>query len=74
MEKASEYRAHARECRKLATRMVQDKDRDLLLAMAADWERLARDRVDLVRRHPELARPEDQTKEAGAGEAPGRRL
>jgi hypothetical protein len=55
MKKASEYSAHARECRKLASRMELGKDRELLLRMAADWERLARDRAELIRRNPELA-------------------
>ena len=29
--------------------------RDQLLEMAATWERLAQERAELVRRHPELA-------------------
>jgi hypothetical protein len=55
MKKASEYRAHARECRELAAKMDRVSDRELLQAMAAHWEQLARDRDDLIRRHPELA-------------------
>lgn len=63
MKKTSEYRAHARECRQLASRMDRDKDRELLLQMAADWDRLARDRADLLRRHPELDRANGETEE-----------
>jgi hypothetical protein len=55
MKKASEYRQHAAECRALATSMDQGEQRDQLLEMAATWERLADERSDLVRRHPELA-------------------
>jgi hypothetical protein len=52
MKKASEYREHARECRKLASQM--GASREVLLRMAAHWEQLADDRADLLRRHPEL--------------------
>lgn len=55
MKKESEYRAHASECRTLAARTVREQDREVLLRMAADWERLATDRADLIRRHPELS-------------------
>jgi hypothetical protein len=54
LKKASEYRQHATECRALAAGMSEDQ-RDQLLEMAATWERLAEERVELVRRHPELA-------------------
>ena len=55
MKKASEYREHANECRALAAKMETLADREQLLAMAAHWEQLAKDRIDLVRKHPELA-------------------
>lgn len=55
MKKASQYREHARECRELAAKMETAADREQMLAMAAHWERLARDRLALVRKHPELA-------------------
>jgi DNA mismatch repair ATPase MutS len=55
MTKASEYRVHARECRALAARMETTADREQLLSMAAHWEQLARDRIELIRKHPELA-------------------
>ena len=54
MKKASEYRNHAQECRVLAGAM-QSEQRDQLLEMAATWEKLAVERSELVRRHPELA-------------------
>jgi hypothetical protein len=55
MKKASEYRQHAQECRNLARHMPDGEQRKQLLEMAATWENLARERSDLVRRHPELA-------------------
>ena len=55
MKKASEYRRHAAECRKLADGMA-GAPREQLLQMAATWEQLARERSELVRRHPELAK------------------
>jgi hypothetical protein len=59
MKKASEYRLHADECRALAGGMQNDEQRAQLLAMAEQWEVLARDREAIVVRHPELAQPED---------------
>lgn len=55
MKKASEYRAHARECRELAAQMDSPSQRDQMLAMAAHWEQLARDRTEFIRKHPEFA-------------------
>jgi hypothetical protein len=55
MKKASEYRQHAEECRKLAATMQSNDQREQLLQMAADWETLADDRAQLIRLHPELA-------------------
>ena len=55
MKKASEYRQHADECRLLAARMDVGEHRDQLLEMASTWDRLASERSDLVRRHPEMA-------------------
>jgi len=54
MKKASEYRQHADECRQLASRMDVGEHRDQLLQMAATWDKLATERSDLVRRHPDL--------------------
>jgi hypothetical protein len=44
VKKASEYRAHAEECRALAKRMEQGEHREQLVAMAQTWERLAEQR------------------------------
>ena len=66
MKKASEYRQHAEECRMLANRMEQGEHRDQLLEMAATWDRLAVERSDLVRRHPELALVGEHAEEAGS--------
>lgn len=56
MKKPSEYRVNARECRQLASKVVRTDHRDLLLKMAEQWEELASDRADLLRRHPDLVR------------------
>ena len=65
MKKASDYRVHAEECRALARNMQGDQ-RDQLLEMAATWERLAGDRSDFIRRHPELASKDEHDEEAAA--------
>ena len=39
----------------LANGMAPGRHRDQLLEMAKTWDRLADERSDLVRRHPELA-------------------
>jgi hypothetical protein len=44
LKKASEYRAHAHDCRVLAKQMEQGEHRDQLMAMADTWERLAEQR------------------------------
>ena len=53
-EEGMEYRQHAEQCRLLA-QGVQGEQRDQLIEMAATWEKLAKDRADLIRRHPEQA-------------------
>ena len=70
MKKASEYRKHAEECRVLANRMAQGEHREQLLEMAATWDRLAEERSDLVRRHPELALKGEHVEEVVAAKAP----
>ena len=71
MKKASEYRQHAEECRQLAARMDVGEHRDQLLEMAATWERLADERSELIRRHPDMAlhgeRAEERTRREAAG-------
>jgi hypothetical protein len=54
MKKASEYRLHADECRQLAGRMEVGEHRDQLLQMAATWDKLATERSEFVRHHPDL--------------------
>jgi hypothetical protein len=66
MKKASEYRKHADECRTLA-RGVAGEQRDQLLEMAATWERLAAERSELIRRHPELALSGEHAEEGANG-------
>jgi hypothetical protein len=56
MDKASEFRQHAEECRALAQQMQQGEHRAQLLKLAEAWERLAEDRSSMVRRHPELTK------------------
>jgi hypothetical protein len=55
VKKASEYRQHAEECRALARATTAGRQRDQLLEIAEHWEKLAAERSELVRRHPELA-------------------
>src|ERR687897_804180 len=52
-EKTTEYREHAEECRTLAAQM-KGEQREHLLDMARTWDKLAEERSDLIRRHPEL--------------------
>jgi hypothetical protein len=65
MKKASEYRAHARECRDLAAKMEKAADREQMLSIAAHWEQLARDRANLIRKHPGLAIEGEREEDAG---------
>jgi hypothetical protein len=68
---ASDYQAHANECRVLA-RNMQGQQRDQLLQMAATWERLAADRSVFIRRHPELAQKGEHEEAAAAAATNGR--
>jgi hypothetical protein len=70
MKKASEYREHAEQCRVLAKSMPPGEQRDQLLEMAATWDRLAIERSELVRRHPELALGGEREEEVAAGNNP----
>jgi hypothetical protein len=65
VKKASEYRQHARDCRALARKMESEADREQMLAMAAHWERLARDRAAFLSKHPELASNGEREEDAG---------
>lgn len=64
MKKASEYRLHAKECRDLAAKMASPEQRGQLLEMADHWEQLARDRAELIAKHPDLALMGEQEEEA----------
>jgi hypothetical protein len=66
MKKASEYREHAQQCRDLAKRMTIGEQRDQLLDMAQTWERLAAERADPVRRHPELSIGDEHAEETAS--------
>ena len=75
MKKASEYRQHAQECRALARGTNESEHRSQLLEMAATWDRLAEERSDLVRRHPELAiggEHEEEVSRPGSALSPSR--
>ena len=61
MKTASEYRAHAEECRKLA-RTLGGAHRDDVLKMADTWDRLADQRQPGQARQPEYVVP-DKSKE-----------
>ncbi len=67
MKKASEYRAHARECHALAAGMPPGSQREQILTMATNWEDLARERVALIERHPDLAMDGEIAEEKGGG-------
>jgi hypothetical protein len=54
MRKASEYRHHAEECRKLAAKMKTGDQRDHMLKIAKVWDRLAEDRADMLCKRPQL--------------------
>jgi len=66
MKKASEYRQHAEECRALARGVAAGPQREQLLDMAHTWDKLAVERADLIRRHPELAIDGEHAEEVGA--------
>jgi hypothetical protein len=59
VKKASDYRKHAEECRTLARQVPEGPQRDQLLEMARTWDNLADDRDALVKKHPELAVPDE---------------
>ena len=65
MKKAAEYRRHATECRKLATKAQNDQQRTHLLKMADNWESLALERERFVRDYPELTAMLDRGDDAG---------
>ena len=70
MKKASEYRQHAQECRALAGSMESAEQRALMLQMAEHWDKLAKDRVELIAKHPELAHDGERDEEQRRAPAP----
>lgn len=58
MKKASEYHAHADECRMLASRTLNPEHKAMLARMAATWENLAKQREDYVARQQRITRLE----------------
>ena len=69
MKKTSDYRRHAEECRVLA-KGIQGEQRDQLLEMAATWDKLALERSELVRKHPDVALHGEQAEEAAGHPQP----
>jgi hypothetical protein len=69
MKKASEYRKHAEECRVLA-KGTQGEQRDQLLEMAATWDKLALERSELIRKHPELGMAGEHAEETPGTKPP----
>jgi hypothetical protein len=57
MKKASEYREHAEECRRLATTM-DGEQRDQLLQMAENWDLLAGERARFVAKENDSFAPD----------------
>ena len=61
MHKASQYKAHAEECRRLATGTSNPEHRAALLKMAETWESLAQQRVERLERQARIAALERST-------------
>jgi chromosome segregation ATPase len=55
MKKASEYRDHAEECRRMASAVANEDHKTALIQMAEAWETLARDRIEHLRRQERIA-------------------
>ncbi|HEX2552166.1 MAG TPA: hypothetical protein VHL98_00595 [Microvirga sp.] len=70
MKKASEYRQHAEECRVMANQSKPGPQRDQLLEMARTWDKLAEERSELIRKHPDLALRGEHEEEAGSAKPP----
>jgi hypothetical protein len=49
MEKVSQYRNNAQECRRLAAIVQEREDRASLLLMAATWDTVANERLMILR-------------------------
>ena len=55
MKKASEYLAHAEECRALAAGTSNPEHKAMLAKMAETWEGLARERKERLERQKRIA-------------------
>jgi hypothetical protein len=55
MQKAEDYRRHAKECMRLAKQMDREEHRVMLESMAQIWLRMAEDRARHIDRHPHAA-------------------
>ena len=55
MKKASEYQAHADECRALAAGTSNPEHKVMLAKMAETWEGLARERKERLERQKRIA-------------------
>ena len=58
MNEASEYRAHAAECRAIAA-SLDGPHREQLLKMAESWDKLAREEASARKPPPLVADPDD---------------
>jgi hypothetical protein len=61
LKKASEYRAHAEECRVLAKAALTPEHKAILQNMGRTWEMLANSREDRLQREERLAHLEGFT-------------
>ena len=61
MRKASEYRHHAEECRKLAAKMKTGDQRDHMLKIAKVWDQLAEDLADMLCKRPQLVQTAEKS-------------
>jgi len=66
LKKASEYRTHAESVALSLAACLDGSQREQLLEMARTWDKLASERADLVRRHPDLAIDGERAEQARA--------
>ena len=64
MRKASEYRHHAEECRKLAAKMKTGDQRDHMLKIAKVWDQLAEDHADILCKRLQLVQTAEKSRTA----------
>lgn len=56
MKTVEEYRAFAKDCRKLAAELTDPNDKRATELMAAAWDKIADEREDALKRKPPLER------------------